>query len=75
MPIVYEYRPEPKPLPAWAKALSLLKADGEVGLGDTIERIVGPIGGEAFKKWAKSKGFSCGCSQRKRHLNKRFPYT
>ncbi len=45
------------------------------GIGDTIERIVGPVGGDAFKKLYKSiMKQDCGCNYRRDLLNKEYPY-
>jgi hypothetical protein len=60
--------------PQWAKAVKLLASKGDAGVGDTIARVVGPIGGDAFKAWAKSAGFDCGCDKRQDSLNKKYPY-
>jgi hypothetical protein len=44
------------------------------GLGDIVERLVGPMGGEAFKKWhLKIFGKSCGCAARRDKWNAKFP--
>jgi hypothetical protein len=46
----------------------------ETGLGDVIERLVGPIGGNTFKIWYKRiTGKNCGCGQRKQKLNELYP--
>lgn len=60
--------------PQWAKAVKLLASKGDAGVGDTIARVVGPIGGDAFKAWTKSVGFNCGCEKRQETLNARYPY-
>lgn len=56
--------------PAWADELRKQKAAGETGVGDTAERLIGPIGGDVFKRLVKN----CGCGQRKEDLNRLYPY-
>lgn len=40
------------------------------GLGDTVEKLLGPVG-RAYKKL---RGGKCGCNKRKELLNRIFPY-
>jgi len=66
------------PYEEWPLALRLFASaaskPSDTGLGDIVERIVGPIGGEEFKKWYKTIfGKDCGCGQRKQWLNGRYP--
>jgi len=71
-----DYRPVPRDeWPLWARALSLVKADGDSGVGDTIARTVGPIGGDKFKEWHR-KVFDkeCDCTKRQARFNAQFPY-
>src|SRR5207302_548591 len=63
-----------KDWPAWAKVIALAKTKDEKGVGDTIARIVGPIGGQAYKRWREIKGAPCGCDERQADLNAAFPY-
>jgi len=59
-----------------ARALKLLAVPADTGIGDTIARIIGPIGGEAYKKWFQDTfGKTCGCQERQDHLNSLFPLT
>jgi len=61
--------------PAWAKAIARLKAHPDVGVGDTIARVIGPVGGDAYKVWFKRLfGKSCGCHERQADLNRSYPY-
>jgi hypothetical protein len=56
------------------KALAKLATAEDQGIGDVIERMVGPIGGSAFKAWHKlATGHDCGCGARKQILNARYP--
>ena len=62
---------------SWPLALAplkLLAKPGERGLGDIIARLIGPIGGDAYKAWyQKTFGHACGCADRQAGLNARFP--
>ena len=66
---------QPAEWPWWAKAIALLKKDGDSGVGDTVERVIGPANSAAFQAWylATFKK-SCRCSQRKAEWNARFKY-
>jgi hypothetical protein len=60
--------------PLWAKALLLVAKPEDKGLGDIIARIVGPIGGDAYKAWfQKIFNRTCGCSERQETLNSKYP--
>lgn len=68
--------PLPVPFAQWpsaAKLLSLSKQPGEVGLGDTIERLAGKTGA-AFKATAKALNIDCGCDARKASYNAIYQY-
>ena len=76
-------RQESKPAGVWpanifgvvARALKLMRTPEDKGVGDTIARVVGPIGGDAYKVWFMDTfGRSCGCTERQDSLNERFPY-
>jgi hypothetical protein len=61
--------------PLWAQGLAVFASDSDAGVGDTVARVVGPIGGEAFKKWHKHYfGKECGCTGRQELWNKQYPY-
>jgi len=62
--------------PAWAKiAAWKAREQQDLGLGDTIVRLIGNTRSAAFKKWFQETfGQSCGCTERQRWLNARFPY-
>lgn len=54
--------------------LKLLAKPGDRGAGDIIARVIGPIGGDAFKIWHKRLfGKACGCTARQENLNERWP--
>lgn len=67
----------PLPRQEWPMAISLmanLAGPNDAGMGDVIERIVGPIGGITFQTWyRKITGKDCGCGARKQWLNERYP--
>jgi hypothetical protein len=72
-------RPKPKPAPepdwpAWAKLLTARKAEPDKGVGDTFQRLAASMGGELFKKLAKSMGLPCGCDARQADWNRLYPY-
>lgn len=61
--------------PIYIKMIALKAEAGDKGVGDTIARVIGPIGGDSFKRWfAEVFGRSCGCDQRQDSLNLQFPY-
>lgn len=60
--------------PLVLRPMKLLALPSDEGLGDIVERVVGPIGGEAYKKWyLLIFGRPCGCTRRKDGLNMRYP--
>jgi hypothetical protein len=60
--------------PLILRPLRLLAKPGDKGLGDIVERVIGPVGGDAYKAWYKNVfGKPCGCTKRGDNLNKRFP--
>lgn len=61
--------------PLWAKQISAWKQLPDKGVGDTAKRILGDLGGEAFKKGFKAFfGYDCGCELRRTTWNKKYPY-
>ena len=61
--------------PRWAKALARRKRDGEAGVGDTLERLLRHLGGNAFKAaYRRLTGGDCGCTDRQARLNVAYPY-
>lgn len=60
--------------PMLLRPLKLLAKEGDKGLGDIVERTVGPIGGDAYKIWyERIFGKPCGCSERRDSLNLDYP--
>ncbi len=66
-----------KPSPDWGFLLNPLKLvakEGDKGLGSIVERVVGPIGGSAFKIWFRRIfGRDCGCKERKEDWDLTYP--
>ena len=61
--------------PLWAKVLAKLSNEKDTGLGDTIARTIGPIGGDAYKKWfLVIFGENCGCDKRQEEWNAIYKY-
>jgi hypothetical protein len=55
--------------------LAELRAPEDVGLGDTVARHLGRLGGDAFKRlYRKLTGGDCGCADRQAALNRLFHY-
>src|SRR5215467_6672077 len=65
---------KPRTWPIILSPLRLMAREGDRGAGDIIARVIGPIGGDAFKKWYKvTFGKDCGCGNRQEALNARWP--
>lgn len=60
--------------PAWAKWVARFRKPGEVGVGDTVQRIAARFGGEKFKRLSKRIGLPCGCTERQADWNRLYPY-
>jgi hypothetical protein len=66
----------PEQWPLWAVTISKFRQPGDVGLGDTIERLAARMGGNQFKAWFKKlTGQDCGCSRRREQFNTLYPYS
>jgi hypothetical protein len=66
----------PQPWPRWALAMADHRTPEDTGLGDTVARIIGPIGGDLFQVWFhKVTGRNCRCKQRQAWLNRKYPFT
>lgn len=64
----------PEPWPLYLQPFKLLAQEGDKGLGDIVEHVIGPAGGGAYKSWyEKTFGVGCGCNQRQDRLNQRYP--
>lgn len=61
--------------PLWARAVGKFRKSEDKGVGDTIVHLIGDVRSERFKMWFQRKfGRSCGCTDRQRWINQRFPY-
>ena len=61
--------------PAWTWLIMLARKPEDKGLGDTVVHLIGDTRSDRFKAWFKEKfGKSCGCAERQRWLNRKFPY-
>lgn len=66
----------PEAWPWWVKKLAERKQIGEKGIGDTVQRLLGNVGGEQFKIGFKLlTGLDCGCAARQDNLNELYPYS
>jgi len=60
--------------PLLLRPMKLLAKPTDRGLGDIVERTIGPVGGDAYKLWYRTTfGKTCGCTKRKDNLNERYP--
>lgn len=61
--------------PVWAKLFRLRAIPEDVGVGDTVARMIGKENSEAFKHWFKlTFGKDCGCTGRQHAWNIQYPY-
>jgi hypothetical protein len=73
-PIDDTAKPPLREWPFFLRPMKLLAKEGDKGLGDIVERAIGPAGGDAYKAWyEKTFGKPCGCTKRQDNLNDRFP--
>lgn len=65
----------PTQWPLVARVIASRAVAGEIGVGDTLARLLGVAGGKVFKRWyQKITGVPCGCKNRQERLNTLFPY-
>ena len=75
-PIINKRITVPMPInwPLLLQPMKQFAKPGDKGLGDIIERIVGPVGGDAYKMWYKKVfGKPCKCNKHQDNLNEQFP--
>lgn len=61
--------------PLWARAVSKFRKEGEVGVGDTVRRLIGNDNSDAFKNWYKDTfNRDCGCCGRGNNFNLKYKY-
>jgi hypothetical protein len=64
-----------KDWPLFARAMRFFREPEDIGVGDTIARIIGPNRSHAFKEfYRKTFGKDCGCGNRQQRLNRLYPY-
>jgi len=61
-------------VPRLVKWLTRLRKPDDRGIGDTIERMLASAGGRPFKHIMHLLHLPCGCDDRQRWLNERYPY-
>ena len=63
--------------PFWARVVEIwFRRPHDIGLGDSVVHWIGDARSDRFKKWFHRKfGKRCGCTERQRWLNRRFPYS
>lgn len=65
---------QPEKWPLWALGFKRLSKPGDRGIGDTVARIIGPVGSYSFKKWHKRLfRQDCGCTGRQDKWNRMYP--
>jgi hypothetical protein len=71
-----KYKPISHDQWSWVvRIIERLRIESDKGVGDTLERLIKPLGGDTFKRWyMKIMKEDCGCNIRKTHLNLKFPY-
>lgn len=62
---------ETVPWPIWAKAIAQLRSEADIGVGDTVHRLVM---GDQVETILQTLGVKCGCTDRRKWLNKKFAY-
>lgn len=62
--------------PAWASMIAKLKADGDTGVGSTVERLVNATGPVTIvvKKALEMAVKDCGCNRRRSNWDRMYPY-
>ena len=56
------------------KWISRFRVPEDRGLGDTLERMLSKVGGRKFKHLMQLMHMPCGCEDRRKWLNERFPF-
>lgn len=76
MPTAPPLRPVPESdWPLAVKALALMRADGERGVGDTAARLLAHLGADSMAAaYTKLIGRDCRCGDRRERLNLLYPY-
>lgn len=60
--------------PFFLQPLKLLAKPEDKGLGDIVERVIGPVGGDVYKAWyEKTFDKPCSCNKHQDRLNEVYP--
>jgi len=61
--------------PWWFFIIRTVKSNRDIGVGDTIDRLLAIVGGRHYKSlYERVFGKGCGCKRRQTRLNAMFPY-
>jgi len=69
--------PDPLPYTEWplsVRIFSKLRRIGESGIGDTVKSQLSVGGSDVIGWLIAAAGIECGCTERQKWLNTRFPY-
>lgn len=61
--------------PVWTSLIEAMKAEPDIGIGDTIERCAGASGRKFRAMFKFITGNDCGCGARRDRFNGLYPYT
>ena len=64
----------PRPWPRLATFIARRRKPGEVGVGDTLARLIDGVGGALYKRVMAKLHIECGCVARQQALNRQYPY-
>jgi hypothetical protein len=78
---IHQSKPRIEPMvkenwPRWALKIEKhpKRVPSDIGVGDTLVHIIGDGFSARFKRLTGELGINCGCTNRQRWLNARFPY-
>lgn len=61
--------------PLAARIIAKLATTEDRGVGDTIARVIDPLGGSVYRRWYRRiTGSECSCTDRQGKLNAMYPY-
>ncbi|MCY2974645.1 MAG: hypothetical protein NTW52_08270 [Planctomycetota bacterium] len=66
--------PKPDPWPLLIRGIARQRIASDIGVGDTIQRILSKMGGTQFEWVMKRLGIDCGCGSRQDWLNAAYRY-
>jgi hypothetical protein len=59
--------------PLVVRIVAKLAIESDTGIGDVVQRWAAMVGGEWIKEASEAMGKSCGCTDRQKWLNARYP--